>query len=175
MQPISRKEVLAELHRREASGEHIDPRLWSEVEAPGEMFLGVLTQEQFLNLIWQETDRARLLTPAGASRTLRDVGSRLLASGTPFETLAGDLELPRTQHHPEWFVPCVDIDRGFDFTRFGWLVLTPATTGERQQSPLGSYYIFDGTHKSLVLSKRILNETVTYQPVTALLLTPRRG
>jgi hypothetical protein len=159
---------------REELGDHIDARLWHEIEAPGHIYkLTLETADQFLRLIWQEADPARFLTPPGNSRTLRDAAERLLQTGRSFEALVTNLGVPRSEHHPEWFRPCVEIDRTFDMTRFGWVVLTPATEGERNQSPTGTYYVFDGIHKTLVLAKRLLQGT-PYRPVEALLLTPRR-
>jgi hypothetical protein len=162
------------LKEYEALGDHIDARLWREIEAPGHIYkLTLDTADEFLRLIWQEADPARFLTPPRGSRTLRDVAKRLLQSGHSFEALVTNLGMPRSEHQPEWFHPCLEIDRQFDMTRFGWVVLTPATGGENNQSPTGTYYIFDGIHKTLVLASRLLQGT-PYRPVEALLLLPRR-
>jgi hypothetical protein len=175
MNEISQDEALIELRRRESLGHHVDARVWRDVASPGRIFTMTLaTIDEFLNLIWQEACPARLLTPKGESRTLRDVGHRLMGAEYSFESLATGMGLPRSEHHPEWFVPCVAIDRAFDFDQFGWLVLTPATEDERRQSPAGEYYIFDGIHKSVVLAKRLLEGSITFRPLEALLLTPRR-
>jgi hypothetical protein len=174
MLEISHDIARAALKKREALGDHVDARLWREIEAPGRIYkLTLETADEFLLLIWQEADSARFLTPPAHPRTLRDVAERLLQSGHSFEALVTNLGMPRSEHQPEWFRPCVEIDRQFDMTRFGWVVLTPATAGERNQSPTGTYYIFDGIHKTLVLATRLLQGT-PYQPVEALLLTPRR-
>lgn len=157
MREISPDTARATLKEREALGDHIDARLWREIEAPGHIYTFTLdTADDFLRLIWQEADTARFLTPGGKPRTLRDVAGRLLQSGQSFDALVRDLGMPRSEHRPEWFRPCVDIDGQFEMARFGWVVLTPATDGERNQSPTGTHYIFDGIHKSLVLAKRLL-------------------
>lgn len=174
MLEISPDIARAALKKREALGDHIDARLWHEIETPGHIYrLTLETVDELLRLIWQEADPARFLTPPGNPRTLRDVVGRLLQSGRSFEALVTNLGMPRSEHQPEWFRPCVEIDCQFDMARFGWVVLTPATERELSQSPTGTYYIFDGIHKTLVLAKRLLQGS-PYRPVEALLLKPRR-
>jgi hypothetical protein len=104
----------------------------------------------------------------------RRPGGRLRQRGHTFEALAGDLGLPREEHNPEFFKPCVEIDSCFDWRRFGWVAVVAANDEDRRQSPLGSFYVFDGAHKSLVLAKRLLAGETAYRPVEALLLVPRR-
>jgi hypothetical protein len=175
MLEISPEVARTALKEREALGDHIDARLWREIEAPGHIYkLKLETADEFLRLIWQEADPARFLTPSGKSRTLRDVAERLLQSGQSFDSLITDLGMLPSEHQPGWFRSCLDIDRQFEMARFGWVVLTPATEGERNQSPSGENYIFDGVHKSLVFAKRLL-QSIPYQAVEALLLTPRRN
>ena len=82
-------------------------------------------------------------------------------------------ELPREEHDPDFFEKCVPINRCFDFRKFGWVAVVAATEQERDQSPLGSFYIYDGLHKTLVLAKRLLAGETTYQPIEALYLIPR--
>jgi hypothetical protein len=166
--------VLAE---RQKAGYHVDNRLLTEVErSDGEQFLIRLEDEDsFLSLIWQESDPARLLTPPGQPRTLRDVARRMIERGYTFEALNRDLGRSRAEHHPEWFEPCVHINRSFDYAKFGWVAVVAANDGERSQSPRGTFYIFDGVHKTLVLAARLLRGETCYQAVEALYLVPRRG
>jgi hypothetical protein len=64
MLEISPDIARAALKEREALGEHIDARLWHEIEAPGHVYkLTLETVDEFLRLIWQEADPARFLTP----------------------------------------------------------------------------------------------------------------
>ncbi len=77
-------------------------------------------------------------------------------------------------HNPEWFQPCLSIDTNFNPQWFELVAVTPATGGELRESPGGSFYIYDGAHKTLVLAHRLLTERTRYTPVELLLLTPRR-
>ncbi len=174
MRHSDREAVRAELEAWRDGGNHVDPRLLAELSRPGDLFLITLDDvDSFLSLIWQESDPARLLTPRTEPRTLRDVVERLRKLGHSLERLRADLGLPRTEHHPEWFEPCARIDAAFDYERFGRLAVVPATDGERAQSLRGSFYVFDGMHKSLVLAKRLLADEVEFRPIEALLLVPR--
>lgn len=155
---------------------HFDSRLLRELEREGQLYLFRIEDEAtFLSLIWQESDPARLLTPNGRPRTLRDVGERLIGAGYTFESLAKSQGQLRSQHDPQWFEPCVRIDAAFDFTQFGCIAVVAANDGERTQSPCGSFYLFDGMHRTLVLAKRILKRETAFQGIEALYLVPRRN
>ncbi len=175
MRKIGRDSVRETLENRQAAGHHIDPRLLIEVDNEGQLYLLQFEDEaSFLSLIWQESPPARLLTPEGQSRTLLDVSTRLIQKGYTFEKLSRDLGLSANQHQPEWFARCIHIDTGFDFAHFGWIAVVYPKDSEREQSPTGSFYIFDGVHKTLVLAKRLLKGETVFQPIEALLLIPRR-
>ena len=174
MNRIGKDVVLETLERRQAAGYHVDQRLLRGVNRTRSLFLLSMEDENsYLSLIWQESDPARLLTPAGHPRTLRDVATRLIESDRSFEMLSHDLGFQRNQHQPEWFERCIPIDSDFNFEYFGWLAIVLPTGNERDQSPTGSFYIFDGIHKSLVLAKKLFNQEVVFQPIEALLLLPR--
>jgi hypothetical protein len=175
MRRLSSEEAQAQFDLWRAQELHVDRRLIREIGEPGCLFLMRLEDEEsFLSLIWQEADPARLLTPAGQPRTLREVAQRVLDRGSTFGDLSLDLGLDRNQHRPEWFKPCCKIDSDFQYARFGWLTLVPACDSERQQSPHGSFYLFDGMHKSLVLATRLLRKETTYQAIEAIYMLPRR-
>ena len=175
MRQINQAEARRVLGDRQQRGLHVDSRLLKEIERPGQLYLVRLEDEAtFFSLIWQESDPARLLTPNDQSRTLHDVANRLIHSGYTFESLTKSLGLPLNQHHPEWFERCVPIDGAFDFNQFGWIAVEAANDGERKQSPCGSFYIFDGMHKTLVLAKRLMKKETVFQPIDALYLIPRR-
>jgi hypothetical protein len=74
----------------------------------------------------------------------------------------------------EWFRPCLDIDKAFDYGKVGLVALTPLNEPGIRETPAGNYYIYDGVHKSIVLAKRLLRGETEYEPVQILLLTPRR-
>ncbi len=100
------------LENHQASGLHVDDRLWYEIDQPGEMFLGRLaTREEFLRLVWQSNHATRPLSPVGEPRTLFDCASRLSTFGWDFQTLV--------QAGFEWFRRCVDIDTAFDHGKLG--------------------------------------------------------
>jgi hypothetical protein len=176
MRQIDRAEARRVLGDRQQGGHHVDSRLLKEIEREGWLYLFPVEDEAtFLSLNWQESDPARLLTPNGQPRTLRDVAERLIGAGYTFESLTKSLGLPRTQHHTEWFEPCVRIDAAFDFNQFGWVAVVATNDGERRQSPCGTFYLFDGMHKTLVLAKRLLKKESEFQAIEALYLVPRRN
>src|SRR2546430_2372823 len=79
MKKLSPDQALSELRRHQSAGHHVDERVRRELNSPGQVFTMTLsTADEFLNLIWQETDSARLFTPTGEPRTLRDVGRRIV-------------------------------------------------------------------------------------------------
>jgi hypothetical protein len=53
-------------------------------------------------------------------------------------------------------------------------VAVAANDEERTQSPFGSFYVYDGAHKSLALARHLRVGEATYRPVECLLLVPRR-
>jgi len=82
------------------------------------MSLGFLrSQDRLLSLVWQSIADARPLVPEGAPRMLSDCAQRLSQYGWKFQALVDS--------GFKWFEKCVDIDVGFDYTKFGLIVLTP--------------------------------------------------
>ena len=155
-------------------GHHVDDRLIRAVRAPGDLFLFTLEDEEaFLSLIWQESDFTRLLTP-GQPRTLADVAGRMIANSWTFSSLCRPMGLPLTYHDPASFESFTALDAAFDLSKFDFIAVTPANDFEKRQSPRGTYYIYDGVHRALVLAHRVMSGQSTYRPVEALLLTPRR-
>ena len=69
--------------------------------------------------------------------------------------------------HP-WFKGCIDIEQGFDFNAFGWLAIQDATRRESEESPDGSYYVFDGVHRSIVLAKLLVEQRIDFEPIKCL-------
>lgn len=175
MRKVNSPEVLARLSARASLDRHVDPRLIDAVKAPGNLYLLTLNDAQsFLSLIWQEIDPTRLLTPRGQPRTLLDVAGRMVKNKWTFSSLCRPMGLMPTCHDPAAFESFEKLNTGFDINKFDFIAVTPATDSEKLQSPSGTYYIYDGVHKSLVLAYRILNGQSIYQPVEALLMTPRR-
>ncbi len=136
--------------------------------------LTIEDHESFLSLVWQEIDDSRLLTPPKQPRSLRDVAQRFVEGDYTFETLSLPLGLPPTKHQPEWFQKCLPIAESFQYDSFGFVTLMQLNDWERKQTPHGTFYIYDGAHKSLVLSTLLVKGDTIFQPVDAILLTPRR-
>jgi hypothetical protein len=175
MRRIDPDEVRLFLEQHALADNKVDRKLMEGVGRQGELYLFQLEDEDsFLSLIWYQGAGVRLLAPDGEPRTLRDVVQRLRQRGQTFDALSADLGLPREEHDLEFFKPCVPIDCCFDYRRFGWVAVVAANDEERTQSPLGSFYVFDGAHKALVLARRLLAGETTYRSVEALLLVPRR-
>ncbi len=173
MRQVGCSEVLERLSAREALGHHVDSRLIKAVTAPGNLFLFTLEDEEsFLSLIWQESDFTRLLTP-GLPRTLADVAGRMIANSWTFSSLCHPMGLELKYHDPAAFESFRALDAGFDMSKFDFIAVTPANESEKQQSPSGTHYIYDGVHRALVLAHRVMSGQSKYQSVEALLLTPR--
>jgi hypothetical protein len=175
MEEIPRSTAIAHLREHERRGFHVDTRVLDQVGAPGDLYLWrIESSNAFLSLIWQARDGSRLFTPSGQSRTLHDVGRRVLETGLTFSQLASNLDLPPTLHNPSWFTPCERIDNAFDYAAFGYVIVTSALPEELNESPTGSWYIYDGAHKTLVLAERLLAKQQEFVSLQALVLTPRR-
>ncbi len=176
MRHVDPTAILQRFKSREARGHHVDPRLMKEVQAPGDLFLLTAEDEvSFLSLTWQEIDPTRLLTPGGQPRTLKDVAERMIRNSWTFAILAAPMGLPPTQHNPDAFVRFRERDATFSFSELDLVAIMPTNDAERRQSPDGTFYIYDGVCRTLVLAYKLLNRQINYQPVELLLLTPRRA
>jgi hypothetical protein len=175
MRWISNKKLLQHLDEMQKAGNHVDKRLIEQAKKSGtSFFLFTLEdKESFLSLIWHEIDESRLLTPNGSPRSLRDIAQCMINNRYTFENISINLNLPRNQHDPEWFEKCIHIHNQFEYKRFGWITIVPATDHERQQTPHGTFYIYDGCHKALVLGKLLLCNDIEFKSVEVLLLLPR--
>jgi len=168
MRQVGVDEVLDTLNRHRDEGFNVDTRLLREVQGPGQMYvLSLPDTTAFFGLVWQSINDARPLVPLGQPRTLRDCASRLAAFEWRFDKLV-------EAGYP-WFRKCVEIDSVFDYSNFSWMALTPCNSSELQETPVGTYYIYDGVHKSIVLAKKLLKSEIKYRPLEALFLTPRRS
>jgi hypothetical protein len=174
MKRIDNKTAFLLLRDRANHGNHIDSRLLREIQH-GAMYSFMLEDpEAFLSLIWQESDSARFLTPPDKPRTLRDVAGRFVGAQHTFVGCMETMGMPLNMHNPHWFRKCLAIENDFSYDRLGPVVLVSATDAERRQSPEGTFYIFDGIHKTLVLSVLFLQGRVAFESVLAFLIVPRR-
>lgn len=175
MKKITQEEARKVLLQREEDGLKVDKRLLDEIKK-GDLYLISLEDEHsFLSLIWHAIDDSRILTPQGQSRTLRDVAQRLIDNNYSLNALSSNLDLNANQYNPKWFDKCKKINDNFDIDKFGWIAVTPATEDELRSSPKGTFYIYDGTHKSLVLAKLLLDKKIYFKTLECLLLIPRRN
>jgi len=153
---------------------HVDPSVDGVVQGAEEIYLVRFQDaERFLALIWPEVDGSRILSLPEEPHTLRDVAHRMIYNSWTFEELTEDMGLPLGEHDPELFAKSRYLDENFDYGKFGILILAPSTEEEREQSPDGSFYIYDGFHRTLVLARRLLLEEESYQQVPAFLVIPR--
>ncbi|MCL5037348.1 MAG: hypothetical protein M1269_09570 [Chloroflexi bacterium] len=175
MKKLASDDVKKMIDESERAGNHIDDRLKKAVKETSNSFFQFIIEdkESFLSLIWQEISDTKYLTK-DKPRTLKDVANGIIDKKLTFERLASEPTLGEG-HKPEWFERCLKlkIDSEFDFKKFEFVTLVPATDDERKQSPSGSFNIYDGAHKSLVLSKLIIENKIDFQPIKALLLIPR--
>lgn len=172
------KEVALEKLLAHGEDYHVDSRVIREVKMDivDEAFYECCLddQDQFLSLIWCAIDESRLLTPDNKPRTIRHVVERMISNGWTPERLWTEPPLIKGEHTPDWFIKCKSIIEDFDYTRFGWIVACSPTEEERRSTPTGSYYVFDGNNRSLVLGWLLLKKVISYEPVTLLIMEPRR-
>lgn len=177
MQRIEKSAIVAKLLLHQTA-HHVDSRLLETISKsfPEEDFYQIRLKDEatFLSLIWHWNPSSSLLTPDGKSRTLCDVANRMVDKGWSIQRLYGAEILEEGRHDPQWFNACRHIVESFNYEDFGWIFVNHPTINEKADSPSGSYYIYDGCHKTLVLAHGILTGTIKYQPVDAILLLPRR-
>lgn len=168
MKTITQEEILNRFFVYESKGFHIDSRLVGEVNKGGSFYIIELNDEEaFLSLIWQEIDDSRLLTLKNKSRKLLDVANRFIEKKYSFDTLSRYIGLSANEHNPKWFEKCIPIDDEFNYENYGLISIVPATDGERKQSLNGSFYIYDGIHKSIVLATKLLKNEIAFQKIKA--------
>jgi hypothetical protein len=174
MRPLDPNDAHRFLDAHMKAGNKVDDPLMEAIRSPCKLFLLRLEDaETVLSLIWYQALAVRVLAPPGTPRTLRDVAQRVIQRGYTFDALSTGRTPPPDEHDPDIFRPCIPIDGSFDFCKFGWVAVVAPTGEERHESPRGSYYIFDGLHKSLVLAKRLLAGQTNFQTIEALYITPR--
>lgn len=163
------KKILEDHQKR---GFNVNPSVFSQVESATNIFeFSLDNQEAFLNLIWHSIDASRILTPQNAPRTLKDVATRMIDNNFTFK---GFSSKEYSGHYsPEWFKFCPKYYEDFDFKKFGSIILNCPKPEENKQSPNGSFYISDGSHKSLVLAYKILRQKIEFQQIHCLLFFPR--
>ena len=177
MKAISRDEVQQILRRDGAAGGRGDSRITTAVQSSDFQWFTVSLsdEESFFSLTWHDVPRSRILSTE--SLGLRDVARRLLHHGWTFDSLADQTNLSTLRrfgdYEPSYFAECAAIDRSFDFDLFTPPILVLPNADEQHRNPIGIFYLMDGTHRTLVLAKKLLLNELPYQPIQALLLSPR--
>jgi hypothetical protein len=172
MRSIDRLEAKEKLLSEQGEGYRGDVRVISALNRDQTccFLLRLEDETSFLSLIWHDVPESRVLS-ANQSLLLGDVARRLIDRGWTFEKLVkreigGD-------YSPDYFAGCAHLDREFKFSEFGWPTLVLPNETERRRCPTGSFYLMDGTHRTLVLARKILLKEIEYEPVEGLLLLPR--
>jgi len=174
MRSIDRLEAKNRLLKEQAEGYRGDARVITALNRERTSCLVVRLEDErsFLSLIWHDVPESRVLS-ANQSLVLGDVARRMIDRDWIFEKLAnreigGD-------YSPDYFADCARIDREFQFSKFGWPTLVLPNETERNRAAAGSLYLMDGTHRTLVLARKLLLREIEYEPVEGLLLLPRPG
>ena len=134
-----------------------------------------LNESDFNDLVFMEANDnvwannqalADKLTPAGQSRTLKEVVDRILeAYPYPrpiqvFKHLSAD---------EPWFEGCFIISARFDPRLLGELLIRPLAAYEKPaHPPTIRFYLEDGNHRALVYAVSLKLQTEAYQPVRAI-------
>lgn len=174
MSRVRRTEAFRLIRETRNALHYVDPYVDGAIEDAEKIYhVRFQDDERFLALIFPEMDGCRILTPSDEPRTLRDVANRIIFNEWTFEDLVKDMGFEARLHDPEMFAKASYLDENFDYEKLGMLIMAPSTEDEREQSPDGSFFIYDGFYRSLVLAKRLLEEEVEYQQVSGILVIPR--
>ncbi|MDE0009615.1 MAG: hypothetical protein OXU36_00630 [Candidatus Poribacteria bacterium] len=134
-----------------------------------------LSEADFYNLVFMEANDnvwannqalVDRLTPAGQSRTLKEVVDRILEAYPyqrpiqVFKYLSAD---------EPWFEGCFIISARFDPRLLGELLIRPLTAYEKPAHPPAiRFYLEDGNHRALVYAVSLRLQIEAYQPVRAI-------
>ena len=144
-------------------------------------------KEDFLRLVWMDsegilgTELYNTLTPKEEARTLTNLVRRIrkhIPGDSPhhlFEELNSRLSsLPLVENYQtgtntsmknKWFAGCIAMNGTFDPRLLRELWVRDLLPHEKNQSPNGTYYIEDGSHRSLVYALNLEFNVVEYIPV----------
>lgn len=175
LRPLNLSEALAEADKHDGGGRRRARELAEQFAPVGDIVLrtfGENEREAFLDIAWQEIDATRYLTPSASPRTLRAAATRIRDEFGSFGALVQ--AEPRPGLVPEWFGSCVRIEReGFDWSKWlrPWLV--PAVDSERRHSPATHLYVWEGVHSTVVLALGLLDGSLVWRPVEAVVSLQR--
>ena len=118
--------------------------------------------------VWAENQKlVDTLTPAGKSRTLKDMIDRIMEA-YPYQS---PIEIFKHLSDDEpWFEGCFIISARFDLRLFGELLIRPLAAYEKPaHSSKIKFYLEDGNHRVLVYAAFLRLQAEEYQPVKAIL------
>ena len=171
---ISNNELSEKIAEHEQKNLKVDQRFKNLLDTDKHRYYTHQIEEinDFYNLIWCEIRATRILSN-GESRTLRDIANRFIECKLTFEDLVDGTVEDTSTYKPGWYKKCLPINNGFEYENFGWLAVHDASQKEINQSPNGKYYIYDGSHKSLVLAIKLFTGEEEFQPVDVIYIDPK--
>jgi hypothetical protein len=149
------------------------PELAKECADRGDLYLyGIAEPDQFLDIAWQELAAKTKAITQGGQRTLRDVAQVVLDRYGSFAELIK--ARPAADFDPGWFLSCAEIEAHFDWSRWAEPWLVPATPGDHGGQTT-EWYVWEGVHSTIVLAKGLIDNSIEWQPMEAVVCLHRPG
>lgn len=133
--------------------------------------------EAVYSLIFDSSSESRILCPNHClgllhrSYTLKEIVTMMLSRSLTFEELA-EAKIAG-EYKPGWFRRFEPLMQDFDFGKITPLLLMMANNQKRRHSPMGSFHIIDGRHRSLAYSYLSLSGRLSeFKPFEAILVLP---
>lgn len=130
-------------------------------------------------LIMHYHSRSRCLTPTThmgfvkKTWTIGRVVNRMIDEGITFEHLASGKESAIPAKELFWYERFLPLIEQFSYQKMDPLLLFNPNNQEQKDCPDGAFKLIDGMHRTLVLSYLLKKKQIEFQPVKAILLTPR--
>ena len=130
------------------------------------------SQQFFESLIWHYVGMTQILTPGtwyggGKLYTVGTVAHRFIELGLSFYGLVSGKESGTYQ--PEWFKPCLDMEKTFDPEKLGPFMVHMSHPNELKDCPNSPFRLIDGIHRSLVYTVKLKKNTIDFRPVKVIL------
>ncbi len=166
-------ELSNKLNELNNSGLHVNNKVIKAIKNAINIKKIMLSEDEFFNLVWIQINGVRILSEKNKPRTLKDIVNKMNKNNYDFQFLASNQIFDQINHDLSWFEKCNNIYANFNFNKFKYLFLYSLNENERSSSPNGSYYLFDGNHKSLVYAKKIIDGDLKYKEIKAYMIEPR--
>ena len=123
------------------------------------------------SLVMRNTSSSRILTPRkwgliGSTYSLGAILDRLISQKQTFE----DLIKKPGNYTLDWMQRLVFIEKNFDYNKCSNLILQLSNTQEQKECPGASFRVWDGVHRALALASHLKRGTLTFKPVSSLLM-----